>query len=186
MISRRELMGEMALTASAPVGAELAKVPASAVRRETLTSRFVPGDVPVTIYTPPAADRSSPLPLLIFLHGGNGSNQDLRVFLPSIDQAISAGRVPPMVIATPSARRSLYMDFRDGSERWESFILSDLLPYLRRTSPVSPERRRTFISGVSMGGLGCLRIAFKHPDIFAAVAALEPAIEPALSWAAAP
>ena len=33
-----------------------------------------------------------------------------------------------------------------------------------------------------MGGLGALRIAFKHPGLFAAVAALEPAIEPKLRW----
>ena len=33
-----------------------------------------------------------------------------------------------------------------------------------------------------MGGMGSLRFAFKHPDVFGAVAALEPAIEPALDW----
>lgn len=33
-----------------------------------------------------------------------------------------------------------------------------------------------------MGGLGSLRIAFKYPELFAGVIALEPAIEAALEW----
>jgi S-formylglutathione hydrolase len=33
-----------------------------------------------------------------------------------------------------------------------------------------------------MGGMGALRIAFKNPELFAVVAALEPGIEPALSF----
>lgn len=175
-------MGAMAMATSTSVSAKLARGAASAVRREVLKSPNVPGDVPVTIYTPVVQDDVAALPLMLMLHGGNGSDQDLLRFVPSIDKAISDGRIPPMIIATPSAGRSLYMDFRDGSQRWESFILSDLLPYLRRTLAVPSERRHTFIGGLSMGGLGCLRIAFKHPDVFAAVAALEPAIEPALSW----
>lgn len=44
------------------------------------------------------------------------------------------------------------------------------------------DRAGTLIGGISMGGLGSLRIAFKHPELFAAVAAMEPAIYPALRW----
>ena len=36
--------------------------------------------------------------------------------------------------------------------------------------------------GISMGGMGALRMAFKHPSLFAAVAVMEPAIEPAFSY----
>lgn len=150
----------------------------------TVASKNLPAPISVSVYTP--ADRGrppkSPLPPMLLLHGGNGSDLDLLRFVPSIDKAIAEGRVPPMVIATPSAGRSLYMDFKNGSQRWKTFILSDLLAYLRRELPVSTERRRTFIGGFSMGGLGSLRIAFKHPEVFGAVAALEPAIKPALLW----
>lgn len=179
--SRREAMGAMALAMSGPAAAGLATGGASTTRREMFHSANVPGDVAVTIYMPPVRPASS-LPLVLLLHGGNGSDRDLLHFLPSIDKAILDGRLPPMAIATPSAGRSLYMDFRDGSQRWESLIVFDLLPHLRRTLPVSGERQQTFIGGWSMGGLGSLRIAFKHPHIFAGVAALEPAIEPDLSW----
>jgi S-formylglutathione hydrolase len=148
-----------------------------------LQSRHVPGDVTVTTYTPDAARHvRSPIPLLLFLHGGNGSDLDLLRFVPTFDAAFASGRVPPMHIAMPSAGRSLYMDFKDGSQRWETFLLTDLLARLRTDLRAPADRRHTFIGGVSMGGLGSLRLAFKHPDAFGAVAALEPAIEPALSW----
>ncbi|WP_445376260.1 alpha/beta hydrolase [Niveispirillum fermenti] len=156
---------------------------AGTARTITLQSAHVPGDVAVQLYTPPGYGQGQALPLMLFLHGGNGSEKDLLAFTPAIDAAIHAGMIPPLVIATPSARRSLYMDFRDGSERWETFIMSELLPHLRASLSVSAERRHSFIGGISMGGLGSLRLAFKHPDSFAAVAALEPAIEPVLSWA---
>ena len=40
----------------------------------------------------------------------------------------------------------------------------------------------TFITGISMGGMGSLRLAVKYPEVFQAVASLEPAIEPALAY----
>lgn len=187
MVNRRELAGAAVLAAmitSAPGGAQAADTIQGTTRRVTLSSPNVPGDVSVSIYTPPThgAASDASLPLMLLLHGGNGSDRDLLRFIPSIDKAIAEGRLPPMVIATPSAGRSLYMDFKDGTQRWEAFILADLLPYLRKELRVSSARRGTFIGGFSMGGLGSLRIAFKHPETFGAVAALEPAIEPALSW----
>lgn len=150
----------------------------------TVRSDHVPGEVPVTIHLPHYyAPDAAAFPLLLLLHGGNGSEKDLLRFTSLIDEVIDSGVLPPLVVAMPGARRSLYMDYRDGSERWESLILANLLPMLRKQLNVSSTRERTFIGGWSMGGLGSLRLAFKHPDIFGAVAAVEPAIEPAVAWA---
>ena len=70
------------------------------------------------------------------------------------------------------------MDFRDGSEKWETLILKELLPELQSKYGLRKDQRGTLIGGYSMGGMGSLRIAFKHPDRFAAVAAIAPSIEP--------
>jgi S-formylglutathione hydrolase len=150
----------------------------------TVQSDHVPGDVSVAIYLPDGYDtpEAPPFPLLLLLHGGDGSERDLLRFVPLIDKAIDNGTLAPVVVAMPGARRSLYMDYRDGTERWETFIIADLLPTLQKELNVSIERERTFVGGWSMGGLGSLRLAFKHPDLFGAVAAVEPAIEPALAW----
>jgi len=186
MLTRRDFARLAATGAAASLAARAGAQAASQgnVAFHPLTSRHVPGELGIAVYRPPGYDRerAETYPLLLFLHGGNGSERDLLFFKAVFDAEIGSGRLPPMVIAMPSGRRSLYMDYKDGSERWESFILSDVIPLLRRSEHIAQDRARTCIGGVSMGGLGALRIAFKHPQLFAAVAALEPAIEATLTW----
>src|SRR5215467_14537245 len=149
--------------------------------------------VPITYYLPKNydANRAERYPLLIQLHGGGGSNKDMENFGALsvgggmgglLDQAIENGLVAPMVSVMPSADRSFYMNFRDGSQKWEDFVMKDLLPYMRKNFNVVQSREGTFVTGISMGGMGSLRLAVKYPEVFQAVASLEPAIEPALAY----
>ena len=184
MFSRREIARVgVAGAAASLVTPALAKANGS-VAFHALSSTNVPGELGVAIYHPPGYDprRAEPYPLLLMLHGGNGSERDILYFTQVFDTEIAAGRLPPVVIAMPSGRRSLYMDFSDGSQLWERYVLGDVLPFVRRSAHVWHTREGSFLAGISMGGLGALRIAFKHPGLFAAVAALEPAIEPRLHW----
>lgn len=48
-------------------------------------------------------------------------------------QSKQAGTLRKMVIVTPSASRSFYMDYEDGSQKWESFIIGPFLEHLRQT-----------------------------------------------------
>ena len=183
MLKRREFGLSIAAGSIALMGNAPSAKPGGKTLVFNLATSNVPGEVAVSVYTPPGYSPSGPgLPLVVLLHGGNGSSKDLLRFTDTIDREIQAGRLDPMVIAMPSARRSLYMDYIDGSQRWERMIVDDLIPYLRRTFNVATAAEGTCIAGISMGGLGALRIAFKHPKNFAAVAALEPAIEAAMSW----
>ena len=183
MLKRRDFGLSMAAGSVALMGnGKPAKTGGEANAFKLATSN-VPGEVPVAVYTPPGYSSSGPrLPLVVLLHGGNGSSKDLLRFTDTIEREMQAGRLDPMVIAMPSARRSLYMDYIDGSQRWERMIVDDLIPHLRRAFNVASGPEGTCIAGISMGGLGALRIAFKHPRNFAAVAALEPAIEAAMAW----
>ena len=115
---------------------------------------------------------------------GGGGNRDFLAdrMQPVFDALWAREELPPVVVATPSAGRSQYLDYRDGSQRWEELILTEFLPRLRGKFHVQAERSGTLVGGISMGGLGSLRLALKHPGVFAAVAALEPAIDPALAW----
>jgi S-formylglutathione hydrolase len=156
----------------------------------TVPSTNVPGPVAITYYLPKNYDvhRAEPYPLLIQLHGGGLSNKSMGD--PTVgggtggllDQAIEKGLTPPMVSVMPSAGRSNYMNFRDGSQKWEDFIMKDLLTYMRKNFNISQGRQGTFITGPSMGGSGSLRMAVKHPEVFQAVASLEPGIPPALAY----
>jgi S-formylglutathione hydrolase len=96
---------------------------------------------------------------------------------------LAAGEIAPCLVATPDADRSLYLDYRDGSQKWESFITAELVPHLRAAYGLAAGREKTIVSGISMGGLGALRLGLKHPDLFGGLAALEAGIEPALRFA---
>jgi S-formylglutathione hydrolase len=149
-----------------------------------LESKLVPGPVEIAVYTPPGYDpaRTDPYPLLLQLHGGGGSSQQMGAMATTLEEATRRGLIPQVVSVMPSAGRSFYMDYRDGSQKWETFILTELLPHMRKTYRVAPGREGTLVTGVSMGGMGSLRLALKHPDVFRAVAAMEPGIEPALAF----
>jgi S-formylglutathione hydrolase len=149
-----------------------------------IATKNVPGPVDIAIYTPPGYDpkRAQPYPLIVQLHGGNGSSDNIGVLLEPLEQAFKQGLLPPSVSVMPSAQRSFYMDYRDGSQKWEQFIIADLLGYMRANYVVPKGREGMLITGISMGGMGSLRIAFKHPDLFQAVASMEPGIEPVLAY----
>lgn len=156
---------------------------ASQMVESRIETRLVPGPVEFNVLLPDGYDSiKEPLPLLLFLHGGGGDRRFLTRLRPAIDELWKAGTLPPMVIVTPSAARSFYMDYKDGSQKWESFIIGPFIEHLRQTYKVTRERKGTLLFGISMGGLGALRLAFKYPDKFQAVAALEPGIDPALKW----
>ncbi len=120
------------------------------------------------------------LPLLLFLHGGGGSDDFLLTLRPVVERLWAEGWLPPAVVATPSAGRSFYLDRLDGAERWEQFVAEELIPHLLDTTGSDPDR--VVLAGVSMGGMGSLRLAFRHPERYVAVAAVEPAIEEATDW----
>jgi S-formylglutathione hydrolase len=122
------------------------------------------------------------LPVLFFLHGGGGSRDFLGQMRPLIEKCWADGTLRPAVVVTPSVERSFYMNYRDGSRCYEDAIVHELLPVVQRGYGTSMDRASTAICGISMGGMGGLRLAFKHPEIFGAVAALEPGIEPVLAY----
>ena len=144
----------------------------------------VPGEVLCFALLPPQYDEyAEPLPLVLSLHGGGGSRDQLKGQQPRMEEIWTEGSLSPMVIVTPTVGpRSTYMDFKDGSQKWESFLVGPLLNQLRARFDVRTDVNGTMVTGISMGGMGSLRLAFKFPEIFGAVAALEPAIEPIDDW----
>ena len=149
----------------------------------SLESELVPSPVEIGVLLPPGYNPSGdPLPLMLMLHGGNGSSKDLTWLSAGFDGVWAAGGLPKVVVVMPSAQRSFYMDYRDESQLWETFIVQELLPEVRRKYNVVADRDRTVVSGGSMGGMGALRLGLKHPETFQVVAVLMPALEPVLRF----
>jgi S-formylglutathione hydrolase len=153
----------------------------SRVEISTLPVDFAPEGVPYAVILPPVYNQRDPLPLCLVLHGGGGSHQNLVDSKPIFDELWKSGQMPPMVLASAGVSPlGFYLDHPGSGIRWESFIAHDFIAHLRRTYNVGADRNSTIITGTSMGGHGSLRIALKNPDRFVAVAALEPALDPAL------
>ena len=126
------------------------------------------------------------LPLLLLLHGGGDSSEYLEQIQPLFDQLWDSGELPPIAVATLDAERSFYLDWQDGSQRWETFVLTEWLNQLRATLPVGNTPEMTLIAGISMGGHGATRIGLRYPERFLAMAAMEPAVMPVLDFADLP
>jgi S-formylglutathione hydrolase len=148
----------------------------------TLATPLLPHSLAYTVLLPDGYDAAGALPLLLALHGGDGDHGFLSHQQPIIEKMWTAGTLPKMVVATPDAGRSFYMDRKDGSEKWETAILFVLVDRLREQYKLSGDRSRLFVIGISMGGMGALRMGFRHPERVGAVVALEPGIDPALKW----
>jgi S-formylglutathione hydrolase len=146
-------------------------------------TKLVPSPAKYSVLLPPGYDPAKgPYPLVLLLHGGNGDNGFLAAERPNIEKAWADGDLPPAIVVTPDAHRSLYMDYRDGSQKWETWIVSELIPDVRHRYAAGPGPSKTVVTGISMGGLGALRLGLDHPEVFGGLAALEPGIEPALSF----
>lgn len=63
----------------------------------------------------------------------------------------------------------------DPAKSAERFLLDDVLPWLAEQWAVQPPR--IGLLGVSMGGQGALKLAYKYPDKFPVAAAISPAID---------
>jgi S-formylglutathione hydrolase FrmB len=135
------------------------------------------------VLLPPSyASGDKTYPLFFWLHGGNGNHLMVRQNAPLFEEMWSEGALPEMVVVTPSSPGGQYVDTADGTQRWETFIMKDLLPHLRTNYRVSKEREGTLIGGISMGGFGSLTLGLRHLDTFSAIISFEPYIDPAYTW----
>lgn len=153
------------------------------VQNFKIETELVPSPAKYSVLYPSDYETSEKkYPLMLFLHGGNGPKGFVNQIKPIIQDLWEKKLAPEMVVVVPHCDRSFYMDYRDNSQKWETYLLSELILQLQNKFRVYKEPSKSFLAGVSMGGMGTLRIGFKYPSKFGILIAFEPAIEPAIEW----
>src|SRR5580765_5228396 len=153
---------------------------ASRVQCGAMKSKYVPGRIGYCAMLPPSYDAKpgKRFPVLYFLHGLGGDQSFLASSGASslIEEAWEEKRLGEFVIITPQGETSFYINSRDGHIQYEDFFVREFVPQMERRFRLVGDRAGRAIGGISMGGYGALRFAFKYPQMFASVAVHMPAL----------
>jgi S-formylglutathione hydrolase FrmB len=155
----------------------LPALPAEAAGRGeclAIRSQILGEPVGYCVLLPPSydADKARRYPVLYYLHG-LGDNEQM--FLRSggwslVQQLWDRQELGEFVIVTPRGGSSFYLNSRDGQYRYEDFFLREFVPWIENRYRIRSGRAYRGLAGISMGGYGALRLAFRRPDLFGSVA----------------
>jgi enterochelin esterase-like enzyme len=129
-----------------------------------------------TLAYPPGHQAGDELPLVIMLHGYGASHADaLAGMSPAQAVALTINGRPlaPMAMVTVDGGNG-YWNPHPGDNPM-AMVISELIPRCRRLGLGRPPQL-TGLMGISMGGYGAVLLAEKYPHLFAAVAAVSPAV----------
>jgi len=131
-------------------------------------------------FLPPSfdQDKTRRYPVLYYLHGLGDNEQSLLNLggWDVISELRRQSKIGDLIVLAPSAGRTFYLNSENGKVRYDDFFIKEFMPQMEKKYRAEGTRATRGITGVSMGGYGALRFAFKYPDQFAAVSAQMPAL----------
>lgn len=141
---------------------------AGGVRVETVRVRsaLLGRDVTYKVVLPPGyglvTSRAKRYPVLYLLHGWGG-HHDSWLTRSSLRRYAEEHR---LIVVTPEGGNGWYTD-APGGEPHESHLLKELVPDVEGRFRTVGRRNGRGVAGYSMGGYGALKLAFRHPELFA-------------------
>jgi S-formylglutathione hydrolase FrmB len=105
-----------------------------------------------------------PFSVLYLLHGG-GDDHTGWCRRTSLERY--AEKWPSLMIVMPDSGYTFLCDPVDGSDKYQSALIDDLIPFIDRVFKTREERAGRAIGGLSMGGYGAIKIALQFPELFA-------------------
>jgi enterochelin esterase-like enzyme len=147
------------------------------VRELTLRSPALRGRGDASLFLPPGCETESRVPLVVLLHGVYSSHWAWfrkgaahRTAL----QLMRSGRMRQMILVCPSDGLSGdgtgYLPGGGAGADYERWIVDDLTECVRELFPCAADSA-TFLTGLSMGGYGALRLGAKYPRRFQGISA---------------
>ena len=122
--------------------------------------------------------REKRFPVIYLLHGVTGHSSD---WLERTRMALYATHYDLFIVMIEGGN-GWYTDSASvPADKYESYILQELIPEVEKRFRVSQERDGRAIAGLSMGGYGAVKFALKRPEMFAVAASMSGAFG-AASW----
>jgi enterochelin esterase-like enzyme len=146
----------------------------------TYPSLLLEEPIPVRVYVPPCHEETEQaFPTLYLLHGypydeteWGALGLDLLVA-----GAVMSGEWPPFLVVMPRVPDPLFRSTDGGPYSYEAELTEGLVSFIDLTYHSDPRPDRRAIAGISRGGVWSLEIGLNNPDVFAAVAAISPALQ---------
>ena len=135
------------------------------------------------VLLPPERGPEMRFPVLYFLHDYFGDSGILwrTGVAEELEHRMQTGRMPPLIVVAPDGGHDYWSDSFDGRVRYESWVAEGLRREIEHLYPALAERRARAVAGISMGGFGALKLALRHPELYAHAASLSGALLP-LDW----
>ncbi len=123
-------------------------------------------------------DKTKKYPVLYYLHGLGDNEQSLLNLggWDMIEELRRQGKVGDFIVLAPAGDHTFFINSADGKVRYEDFLMKEFMPQMEKKYRGEGTHAARGITGVSMGGYGALRLAFKYPNEFEAVSAQMPAL----------
>lgn len=135
-----------------------------ALRAVTSVNLILPQDLDFSYRNP--GSRRGDVPVLYLLHGRSHNYSVWQRYSP-IELLAEQYQV---AVVMPEVGRSFYSDMEFGPECF-TYITKELPALCETLFHISPDPKKRFLCGMSMGGYGCLKAAFSCPESYEACAA---------------
>ena len=146
----------------------------------TIKSNILARSVRYCAYLPASydTDKTRRYPVLYYLHGLGDNEQSLLNMggWDLIEDLRRTGKIGEFVVLAPGGGHTFFLNSADGTIRYEDFFLKEFIPQMEKKYRGAGSASKRGITGVSMGGFGAMRLAFKDPQRFAAVSGQMPAL----------
>ena len=130
-------------------------------------------DVPYRVVLPADVSANKKFPVVYLLHGGGGSFRDWSNYSEAARFAERG-----LILVMPEGHSSYFTNAAERpQDRYEDYIENDLIADVEDKFPAATGRANRAIVGVSMGGFGAVKLALRHPELFAFAGGLSGALD---------
>ncbi|MGC2237240.1 MAG: alpha/beta hydrolase family protein [Pyrinomonadaceae bacterium] len=147
------------------------------VREYKLDSKLMARQMPYNLIMPESYDsadnKSKKYAVIYLLHGLSGHYDNWADKTKLYEYAAKY----QYILVMPEGDNGWYTDsISEKNDRYESYIIEELIPEIDRKFNTTADRNHRFIAGLSMGGYGSIKFGLKYPQMFALVGSFSGAL----------